>query len=309
MVRSRDAEARIAWVVDPEVYGELEIWKRGGMYQTWRAVDRRLGRQVVIKGLVPDEDDVSRRHVLEACLRREGLILAKLQHPAIVTLLEAGQWRDGEAFYAMEFVEGEPLREAISRCTTLVERLAFLPAFTSVVNAIAYSHHRGIVHRDLSPNNILVGNGMATVIDWTMAKQLSADAIRDAIVEAVEQPSTGFTLAAMGTPGYAPPEQSQGMPQDVRVDIFTLGATLQFLVTGRRAFAGDTDTQVSGQPVLGRNGQPIINCRDRGGQGAPRPPVRQGCEQYAPVRPLGQARQRKDERHRRPEARGQRKPE
>lgn len=258
MTRSAMTGPRVASVVDPELYGEMSAWKRGGMYQTWTAIDRRLGRRVVIKGVAPDEPDEARRQVLEACLRREALILAKLQHPSIVTLLEAGQWRDGESFYAMELIQGESLREAILRRHTLVARLALLPAFAGVVSAIAYSHGRGIIHRDLSPNNIIVGNGMATVIDWTTAKLIYGDSVHDALMDATEHPATGPTLATMGTPGYAPAEQATPA-HDSRVDIFTLGATLQFLVTGRRPFAGDGDAEVLTNVAMG-NRLPVEDC-------------------------------------------------
>ncbi|HEX7836493.1 MAG TPA: serine/threonine-protein kinase, partial [Kofleriaceae bacterium] len=258
MTRSAMTGTRVISVVDPELYGELALWKRGGMYQTWTAVDRRLGRRVVIKGVAPDEPDEARRQLLDACLRREALILARLQHPSIVTLLEAGQWRDGESFYAMELIEGESLREAIRRRHTLVDRLALLPAFAGVVSAIAYSHGRGIIHRDLSPNNIIVGNGMATVIDWTCAKLIRGDSVHDALMDATAHPATGPTLATMGTPGYAPAEQATPT-HDSRVDIFTLGATLQFLVTGQRPFAGGSDAEVLDNVATG-NRLPIEDC-------------------------------------------------
>jgi eukaryotic-like serine/threonine-protein kinase len=258
LIGSAAAGERIASVVDPELYGELRAWKRGGMYQTWTAVDRRLGRRVVIKGIAPDEPDEACRQLLEACLRREALILARLQHPSIITLLEAGQWRDGEAFYAMELIEGESLREAIARRSTLLDRLRLLPAFTGVVDAIAYSHGQGIVHRDLSPNNILVGSALGTVIDWTTAKLLHADSVHDALVDAAHHPAAGPTLAAMGTPGYAPAEQAMPV-HDARVDIFALGATLQFLVTGQRPFPGSSDAEVLANVAAG-NRRPIGDC-------------------------------------------------
>jgi serine/threonine protein kinase len=258
LARPAAAGERVASVVDPELYGELRAWKRGGMYQTWIAVDRRLGRRVVIKGVAPDEPDEARRQLLESCLRREALILARLQHPSIITLLEAGQWRDGEAFYAMELIEGEPLREAIARRPTLLGRLRLLPAFTGVVDAIAYSHGQSIVHRDLSPNNIIVGSALATVIDWTTAKLLHADPVHDTLLDAVRHPAAGPTLAAMGTPGYAPAEQATPV-HDARVDIFTLGATLQFLVTGQRPFPGSSDAEVLANVTAG-NRRPVGDC-------------------------------------------------
>jgi hypothetical protein len=256
-------------VVDPEVYSDLEPFVRGGMYQTWTTVDRRLGRQVVIKGLPDpaldaangregagfDADEPAKRLLLDACLRREALMLAGLQHPSIVTLLEAGQWRGGESFYAMERVEGITLQEEVGKHQTLRERLDLLPALTTVARAVAHTHARGVAHRDLSPNNILVGAGTATVIDWTTAKRVDGS-IGSALVDAAELPETGPTLAALGTPGYAPAEQASS-GHDHRVDIFALGATLQFLVTGKNPFGDGTRESVMANVARARRIEPV----------------------------------------------------
>lgn len=258
MVRSIGGDTLRPSVIEREVYDDLVPLARGGMYQTWTTVDRRLGRRVVIKGLPVGDHDPAQRQLLDACLRREALVLANLQHPSIVTLLEAGQWRDGETFYAMELVEGVTLRQEIDARPTLRERLDLLPALTSVVRAIAYSHQRNIIHRDLNPNNILVGKGSATVIDWTTAKRMGPIPGRDALVDAAELPETGPTLAAIGTPGYAPAEQATP-DHDRRVDIFALGATLQFLVTGRRPFEGASNPDILANIAAGRRA-PIDDC-------------------------------------------------
>jgi len=247
MLTNRDDYAKQATVIDPALYRDKQMYKRGGMYQIWTAVDRRVGRKVVIKGLPTelDEPDAQKRQLLQACLRREGHILAGLSHPAIVTLLEAGEWRDGEAFYTTEFVDGETLSETIKKRGSLQARIELLPAFTTVVDAVAYAHRQGIVHRDLSPYNIIIGNGTATLIDWTTAKRMRPEHGREAILDSAELPQEGtLTLASWGTPGYAPLEQRTYEGQDHRVDVFTLGATLHFLITGQRPFGGDNVDEI-----------------------------------------------------------------
>jgi serine/threonine protein kinase len=247
MLIERDDLAKQATVIDPALYRDKQTFKRGGMYQTWTAVDRRLGRKVVIKGLPSelDEPDLQKRQLLQACLQREAHILAQLSHPSIVTVLEAGEWKDGEAFYTTEFVDGETLSDAIRRRVTLQDRLELLPAFASIVEAVAYAHRSGIVHRDLSPYNIIVGNSSATLIDWTTAKRTRPQHGRETILDAAEIEEEGtLTLASWGTPGYAPPEQRDQDGHDHRVDIFTLGATLHFLITGKRPFGGETVDEI-----------------------------------------------------------------
>lgn len=255
MLTEHDDFAKQASVIDPALYRDKLPFKRGGMYQTWTAVDRRLGRRVVIKGLPSelDEPDLQKRQLLQACLRREARILAQLSHPAIVTLLEAGEWRDGDSFYALELVEGETLSEAIKKRATLQSRLELLPAFANIVDAVAYAHRNGIVHRDLSPHNIIVGNGSATLIDWTTAKRTRPEHGREAILDAAEMPHEGtLTLASWGTPGFAPPEQREIEGHDHRVDIFTLGATLHFLITGQRPFDGDNVDEILDNVLRGK---------------------------------------------------------
>jgi eukaryotic-like serine/threonine-protein kinase len=258
MLTERDDVAKQATVIDPSLYRDKSPFKRGGMYQTWTAIDRRLGRRVVIKGLPSelDEPDVQKRQLLQACLQREAHILAQLSHPAIVTVLEAGEWRDGEAFYTTELVEGDNLSDAIRKRATLQSRLEILPAFTSIVDAVAYAHRSGVVHRDLSPYNIIVGKGSATLIDWTTAKRTRPQHGREAILDAAEMQEEGtLTLASWGTPGFAPPEQRDTDGHDHRVDIFTFGATLHFLITGRRPFDGETVDQILENVRRGRRVQ------------------------------------------------------
>src|SRR5439155_24973234 len=131
---------------------------RGGLGRILRAHDRRLGRQVAIKVL-----RVRNPHA-EARFMREALVTAKLQHPAIVPIYEAGRWPDGEPFYAMKLLSGKSLAEIIDERPTLTSRLALLPNVISVVDAIAYAHENRVIHRDLKPHNIMVAEFGETVV-------------------------------------------------------------------------------------------------------------------------------------------------
>src|SRR6185436_15844180 len=141
---------------------------RGALGRVSRAHDFDLGRDIAIKELI------SGGRVSEMRFLREVMITARLEHPGIVPLYEAGRWPDGTPFYAMKLVAGRPLRELIDSADTLERRLALLPHVIAVADAIAYAHSHRIVHRDLKPANVIVGDfGETVVIDWGLAKDLS----------------------------------------------------------------------------------------------------------------------------------------
>jgi serine/threonine protein kinase len=142
---------------------------RGGMGRILRARDRRMGRPLAIKELLHHNEAIERR------FEQEMRITACLQHPSIVSVIEAGRWPDGLPFYAMKYVEGASFDEVIAKTTSLRERLALLPSVIAVADALAYAHDRGIIHRDLKPLNVLVGKfGETVVIDWGLAKDVSS---------------------------------------------------------------------------------------------------------------------------------------
>jgi hypothetical protein len=171
-------------------------------------------------------------------LRREALITARLQHPAVVPVFDIGELPDRGPFYAMKLVEGTSLDSAIARASTLAERLSLLPHAVAVVDAIAYAHSRGIVHRDLKPHNVLVGAfGETVVVDWGLAKEVHA--ADDAVTVAVSPDESLTRLGTvLGTPAYMSPEQAAGVAVDARADVYALGAMLYHLLTGRRPSAG-----------------------------------------------------------------------
>src|SRR5262249_9553127 len=152
-------------VVDPVVFDLGRELASGGMGRITRAFDRRLGREVAIKEVLDP--------LMRARFEREAAITARLQHPAIVPIYEAGTWPDGSAFYTMRLVDGGTLADAIGKAATMPARIALLPHVVAATEALAYAHSRRIIHRDLKPGNVLVGGfGETVVIDWGLAKEL-----------------------------------------------------------------------------------------------------------------------------------------
>jgi serine/threonine protein kinase len=167
-----------------------------------------------------------------------ALVTARLQHPAIVPVYEAGRWPDGRPFYAMKLVEGRSLDALLRDAASLASRLALLPHLIAVAEAVAYAHDRRVVHRDLKPANVLVGPfGETVVVDWGLARELQPGGVvpRDETGEArpgAAAEGETVTGTVLGTPHYMPPEQARGLPVDERADVWALGAMLYFLLTG-----------------------------------------------------------------------------
>jgi tetratricopeptide (TPR) repeat protein/tRNA A-37 threonylcarbamoyl transferase component Bud32 len=224
--------------IDPEHYALGDEIARGGMGRIFRARDRRLGRDVAIKENFVRAGDAQR-------FEREARITARLQHPSIVQVHEAGVWPTGEPFYAMQLVSGRSLDDAVAAAKTLDERLALVPNALAVADAIAYAHSQGVIHRDLKPRNVLVGEyGETVVIDWGLAKDLNASApepIDDGVRASAGQTEHG---AVIGTPAYMPPEQALGEPVDRRADVYALGAILYHVLSGRPPVLGSARTEV-----------------------------------------------------------------
>jgi WD40 repeat protein/tRNA A-37 threonylcarbamoyl transferase component Bud32 len=200
---------------------------RGGLGRIVRSRDRRLDRTVAIKQLIRGTP------INRARFAREARITARLQHPGVVPIYEAGVWPSGQQFYAMRLVEGRPLSAAIDDATSLTERMALLSRVLVVAETMAYAHSRGVIHRDLKPSNVLVGEyGETVVIDWGIAKELGeTDAELDA---PVAMPALDLTVVGqvMGTPWYMAPEQARGEPTDERSDVYALGAILYHVLAG-----------------------------------------------------------------------------
>ncbi len=200
----------------------------GGMSHVFLATERRLDRQVVIKLLPPDLAggvSLDRFH-------REIQLVAKLQNPHIVPVITAGE-ADGVPFFTMPFVEGRSLRDLISSgaAMSITEGVNIL---RDVATALAYAHERGIVHRDIKPDNVLLSGGAAVVTDFGVAKAIST--ARQGTAPGGSLTQIGFSL---GTPMYMAPEQAAADPNtDHRADIYSFGVMAYELFTGAPPFAG-----------------------------------------------------------------------
>ncbi|MBK7194364.1 MAG: serine/threonine protein kinase [Myxococcales bacterium] len=202
---------------------------RGGMGRIVAAHDRRLDRPVVVKVALDRAPETAARFV------REIALTSRLEHPAIVPVHDAGTLDDGTPFYAMRMIGGESFDKVITRADGLAGRLALVPHVLAVADAVAYVHARGVLHRDLKPHNILVGEfGETVLIDWGLAKDLG-DADHPALAPAsAAAPATATVLGtALGTPAYMAPEQLAAESVDRRADVYGLGATLYHTLTGR----------------------------------------------------------------------------
>jgi WD40 repeat protein/serine/threonine protein kinase len=232
--------------VSPSLYHRGMELARGGMGRIVVARDRRLRRWVAVKELLDREGLDVRR------FEREALITARLQHPSIVRVYEAGRWPSGEPFYAMEMVRGQSLDHVLAERRTLDERLGLLSNVLAACDALAYAHAQKIIHRDLKPGNILIGKfGETVVIDWGLAKDLAAapdsDDVRAAARRrAADSDSEQLTVAGavMGTPSYMPPEQARGELVDERADVYALGAILYCVLAGRPPYRGRSSQEV-----------------------------------------------------------------
>ena len=221
------------------IVGELA---KGGMGRVLEARDLRLGRQVAIKELLPKHRDAARR------FEREARITARLQHPAIIHVYEAGVWPGGEPFYAMPKVPGRSLDKVVAERHTLAERLALVPDVIAVADALAYAHSENVIHRDLKPANVLVGEfGQTVVIDWGVAKDLgepSPDAKVSMAVHLRSPSDETESGGVVGTPAYMPPEQARGEAVDQRADVYAIGALLYKVLAGVAPYVAETSREV-----------------------------------------------------------------
>jgi len=224
----------------PEVCGGYRFGPKiaeGGMGRIYRAIDTKLGREVAVKVPSTTEPALVRR------FEREVAITARLQHPGVVPLHGAGEFPDGTPFYVMQFIDGIRLDQAVDRAADHKARLALLGHLVSIAETMAYVHAEQIAHRDLKPNNVLIGKfGETVIIDWGLAKLLAprgerTPASRESTSDfqlAVRRPSTDLTHLGdvLGTPAFMSPEQAAGDPIDQRADVYALGVMLSFVVTG-----------------------------------------------------------------------------
>ena len=185
----------------------------GGMGEVYRAADTRLNRTVAIKILLHDPKRCE--------LAREAEIVSSLNHPHICTIHDIGS-EDGVDYIVMEYLEGETLQQRLTRGALPLGRA--IEYCTQIVDALDKSHRRGIVHRDIKPANVMLTAVGVKVLDFGIATRMGGS----------------DPLPVMATPPYGSPEQLAGDPVDARTDIFSFGAVAYEMITGRRAFQGNT---------------------------------------------------------------------
>ena len=234
---------------------EKEI-ARGGMGTVYLAQDLELNRQVAIKVLnVPElSGQLARRMV------REAQIIAGLEHPGIVPVHDVGTLEDGRVFYAMKLVRGRRLDEYAKETESIKDRLR---KFQAVCDAVAFAHAHGVMHRDLKPQNIMIGTfGEVLVLDWGVAKLLRSSSIASEadtlripparpVADRAEIDDETEHGTVIGTRLYMSPEQARGEVQqlDHRSDIFSLGAILYFLLTNHSPVPKNIDQSVAGDSI------------------------------------------------------------
>jgi eukaryotic-like serine/threonine-protein kinase len=236
----------------------LRFHREGGLGRVYLARDEELGREVALKEIRPDklaEADHRGRFVLEAEIN------GGLEHPGIVPVYSLGTYDDGRPFYAMRFVEGDSLKEAIEAYHKAnpqpdpgtVEFRKLLGRFVDVCEAIAFAHSKGVLHRDLKPHNVMLGRyGETLLIDWGLAKAtgrrepVGLAAGREATLVPPSGSGHAPTVGVLGSPPYMSPEQAAGAAEALgpATDVYGLGAILFALLTGEPPVDGKTTEEV-----------------------------------------------------------------
>jgi predicted ATPase len=231
----------LPFIVSPGArFGSYDILQRlgaGGMGEVYRAKDTRLGREVALKTILLNRltgpDFLSR-------FRQEARVACLFNHPNIVTIFEFGEV-NGTHYIAMELVRGETVRQMLAAGPIPFRRTADIAA--QVAAALAEAHERGLIHRDLKPDNLMVSeDGTAKILDFGLAKLLGGNApIPEGSTVAATLTEPG---AVLGTAAYMSPEQVNGGSMDHRSDQFSFGALVYEMVTGRPAFVGKSQAEI-----------------------------------------------------------------
>jgi tRNA A-37 threonylcarbamoyl transferase component Bud32 len=248
--RAVTVEARRVGDVGAPRFRILRPHARGGLGVVFVARDEELNREVALKQI---QDRFREEPVSRARFLAEAVITGNLEHPGVVPVYGLG-WRDGLPYYAMRLIRGESLKETLERLhrggegdqdpgERSLELRKLLGRFVAVCDVVSYAHDRGVLHRDLKPANIMLGPyGETLVVDWGLATPIDRPASAG---PADARPPSGAPsaapLAAVGTPAFMSPEQASGERDRLgpASDVYSLGATLYSILTGKPPFQGD----------------------------------------------------------------------
>ena len=234
-------------------YEVLSVVGAGGMAEVYRARDSRLGREIALKVVnesLASSPDLVRR------FEQEARIAGSLNHPNIVAVYDVGV-HDGAPYFVTELLSGESMRQRLSRGR--VPLGTALDWGIQLAHGLAAAHRRGIIHRDVKPDNVFIAGGQVKLLDFGIAKLAEeARAGPHGMMDGTVTPAGSATRtgSVLGTPGYMSPEQVRGEPVDSRTDVFSLGAVLHELLSGERAFPGASLVE-SGYAILNQDPPPL----------------------------------------------------